>query len=170
MKTYLMLIIILIGVSCNKKDDEIVNINNNSTVISNITVDGLEFKPTKAFVKNVIANRSGELAKEFTLEKDNLGVESLQFKINYPNTFASAPNDIYQFGPIVNNENYSAQGSYNKGSQYYGLEGYFVKVTTMDNNRFKLEFQNIQAIKFQQYPPVTETIIISGTYEGQFVN
>jgi hypothetical protein len=140
-----------------------------SSFTTSITADGIEFKPTKAKIADAVATIAGEDALSFTLEKGTINTtsyEAIVFKINYPLTSSSAPNGIYDFGIGVIGETLFAQGYYNKGDVFYDLAGYTVKVTAFGNNKYKLEFQNIQAIN----PINSSLIIISGVFEGKMTN
>lgn len=130
-------------------------------------IDGIQFLPTKVKVVNGVSSTVGEAVLVFSLTKGNLNSdnnESLVFKIIYPIASSIAPNGIYDFGIGVTGTMLFAQGDYSKGSTIYSLAGYTVKVTSLGNNRYKLEFQNIQAVNINN----GNIIIISGFYEGQF--
>lgn len=134
---------------------------------SEIIANGIEFVPTKLKVSNGVALVEGEAALDFSLTKGSSGssnYEALTFKINYPLTSSSAPNGTYEFGIGETGTMLFAQGSYIKGSTTYILAGYPVKVTSLGNDKFKLEFQNIQAVN----PSDFSQIIISGYCEGKF--
>jgi hypothetical protein len=162
MKKYLVFfVVVTLGLTSCASDSA-------STVASNILVSNVPFKPSKAMVANATSSYIGQTALRFTLEKGVAGTsnyESITFKINYPLVSSSAPNGVYDFGIGVIGEMLFASGDYVKGNSYYGMAGYTVKVTALGGKRYKLEFQNIQAVNIVNQ----EQVIISGSYEGDFV-
>jgi hypothetical protein len=152
--------LVALALTACSSDEEAANFT------SDITADGMAFVPTKAKVTNGTANFEGEAALVFTLEKGTVNTadfEAIVFSINYPLTSSSAPSGTYDFGIGVIGEVLFAQGSYAKGNQYYSLAGYTVKVTAQGNNNYKLEFQDIQAVDFNNQ----NVIIVSGYFEGK---
>lgn len=141
--------------------------NESQNIDSEIIANGLEFLPTKLKVSNSVVSIEGESALDFSLSKGTAGssnYEAITFKINYPLTSSSAPNGTYEFGIGEVGTMLFAQGSYVKGTTAYSLAGYSVKVTALGNDKFKLEFQNIEAVN----PIDFSQIIISGYCEGKF--
>lgn len=137
-------------------------------VDSNILVDGAAFAPTSFKVVNGTSNQPGEASLVFSLTKGTLntaGYEALNFTVKYPLTSSSAPNGTYEFGIGEIATTLFANGSYAKGTSYYSLAGYSVKVTALGSNKYRLEFQNIEAVSM---PISGTTKIISGYCEGDF--
>ena len=162
MKKFLLLFVsVLLFTACDSSDDSSLDFD------SDIQVDGIEFTPTNATVSNAIASMPSEGAMAFALTKGTIGnsdYEAINFTVNYPLTSSSAPNGVYDFGIGVIGEVLFAQGSYVKGSKAYSLAGYTVQVTVLSNTKYRLDFQNIQAVN----PfALEEMIVISGYYEGE---
>jgi hypothetical protein len=157
--SFYVLVFSLFLVSCQSDDNgSKVNLIN-----STIKVDGIAFVPNEIKVENGTPNFSGEGSLVFTM-KNTSENEQLIVKIDYPLTSSSAPNGVYDFGIGVIGTMLFAQGNYSKGINYYSLAGYTVQVTSLGNNKFKLEFQNVQAVSIN-----TNTIsIITGYCEGNF--
>jgi hypothetical protein len=136
-------------------------------VDSNILVDGAAFVPTSFKVVNGTSNQPGEASLVFSLTKGTLntaGYEALNFTVKYPLTSSSVPNGTYEFGIGEIGTTMFANGSYAKGTSYYSLAGYTVKVTALGGNKYRLDFQNIQAVGVTS----GDTKIISGFCEGNF--
>jgi hypothetical protein len=162
MKNFIVILFTaLLFTACESSDDSAPSFE------SDISVDGVQFVPTKATVAPATANMSGEAALNFTLSKGTVGssnYEAIQFKINYPQTSSSAPNGVYDFGVGVIGEMLFTNGSYVIGDNVYSLAGYTVQVTALGDDEYRLDFQNIQAVN----PFVEEEIkIISGYFEGK---
>lgn len=161
MKKILFLIIAIVSLTaCDSSDNAAPDFE------SAITVDGIEFIPSKASVSNSTATMPGEGALDFSLSKGTTGTssyEAINFKINYPLISSSAPNGVYEFGIGGISETLFAQGFYVKGSTAYSLAGFTVKVTVLPNTEYRLDFQNIQAVN----PLNEEMVIISGYFEGK---
>ncbi len=158
---FLFTIVITMLASCSS------DTNVNQTIDSNIIANGMTFVPNSVNVSNGIASIEGESALIFSLLKGTIGnsnYENISFKINYPLTLSSAPSGTYEFGIGETGTMLFAQGSYVKGSISYSLAGYSVKVTALGNDKFKLEFQNIEAVNISN----GSVIIISGYCEGKF--
>jgi hypothetical protein len=160
-KQLVVLVLAILGLtSCSSESGT----NGSSTV----KINNILFKPSSAIVANTTSSYEGQTALHFTLENGEVGTasyECITFKINYPLISSSAPNGVYDFGMGVIGEMLFASGEYIKGNSYYGMAGYTVKVTALGGKRFKLEFQNIQAINIVNQ----DQVIISGSYEGEFV-
>ena len=160
-KIFFLIIAISSLIACDSSDDSSLDFD------SDIQVDGIEFTPTSATVSNATANMPGEGVMNFALTKGNVGTsdyESINFTVNFPLTSSSAPNGVYDFGIGGIGEVLFAQGSYVKGSKVYSLAGYTVQVTVLSNTKYRLDFQNIQAVN----PfALEEMIVISGYYEGE---
>jgi hypothetical protein len=160
MKKYLLVLVVMLGLASCASDS-------GSTVESSIVVSNVPFKPSRAKVVNATSSYIGQTALQFTLEKGDVGsasYECISFKINYPLISSSAPNGVYDFGIGVIGETLFASGDYIKSNSFYGLAGYTVKVTALGGQRYKLEFQNIQAINVVNQ----DEVILSGSYEGDF--
>jgi hypothetical protein len=161
-KNLVILVVILLGLTSCASD------SSSSTIDSNILVDNVPFKPSKATVANATSSYIGQTALHFTLEKGVAGTsnyESINFKINYPLISSSAPNGVYDFGIGVIGEMLFASGEYVKNNSYFGMAGYTVKVTALGGKRYKLEFQNIQAVNIVNQ----DEVILTGSYEGDFM-
>jgi hypothetical protein len=161
MKKYLVFLLMTLFLTSCASDSS-------STATSNILVSDVPFKPSKATVANETSSYTGQTALRFTLEKGVAGTsnyESITFKINFPLVSSSAPNGVYDFGIGVIGEMLFASGDYTKNNAHFSMAGYTVKVTALGGKRYKLEFQNIQALSIVNQ----EEVIISGSYEGDFV-
>jgi hypothetical protein len=161
MKKIFLLFVGIMMLSCSSD-------NNNTSVDSNILVDGAAFTPTSFKVQNGTSNPVGESSLVFSLTKgtlDTASYEALNFTVKFPTTSSSAPNGTYEFGIGEIATTLFANGSYAKGTNYYSLAGYSVKVTALGGNKYKLEFQNIEAVSM---PISGTTKIISGYCEGDF--
>lgn len=143
-------------VSCSSDDA------GSSNITSNIKIDGVSFVPNTITVDDASNTEEGSLV--FALAKSSTK-ESVVVKINYPINSPTAPNGTYDFGIGETGTMLFAQGSYAKNNKYYSLAGYTVKVTkTGENNSFKLEFQNVEAVDIN----TGNISIISGSCEGTF--
>lgn len=161
----MILIFVSLLFACSS-DDNTTSMN----FTSNIKVDGVPFTPDKAKVVNVVPNSSGEESKVFTLEKGTFGednYEAIVVIIKYSSSSSVAPNGVYDFGIGEVGETLFAQGSYKKGdgSNFYSLAGYTIQVTSLEINKYKLEFQNVQAVGINS----NIIKIISGTFEGDML-
>ena len=157
----LLLSVFWVAISCSSSDD------NSTTVDSNILVDGVAFNPTNFRVDNGSSNALGVSSLVFSLTKGSINTanyEALVFTIEYPLTSSSSPNGTYEFGIGETATTLFANGSYAKGTKFYSLAGYTVKVTALGESKYKLEFQNIEAIGI----PDGDIKIISGYSEGRF--
>lgn len=160
-KHLVILLLVLVGLTSCSSDS-------GTKAISNITISNLAFKPSIAKVVNTTSSYVGQAALSFNLEKGELnstGYECITFKINYPLISSSAPNGVYDFGIGVIGESLFASGDYRKGNSHYGMAGNKIKVTALGGKRYKLEFQNIQAVNIINQSEV----ILSGSYEGDFI-
>lgn len=157
MKKYLFLVMVsFFLVNCSSDD------SGSSTITSNIKIDAVNFVPNKLTVSDASNEQEGSLV--FALTKSSTQ-ESIVVKINYPLNSSSAPNGTYDFGIGETGTMLFAQGSYTKNNKFYSLAGYTVKVTkTGENNKFKLEFQNVQAVEIN----TANMILITGSCEGTF--
>jgi hypothetical protein len=160
MKKLFLFLTSLLVLSCSSDD-------NNQSVNTNILVDGVAFTPTSYKVENGTSNPLGEASLVFSLTKGTLNTanyEALVFRIYYPLTSSSAPTGIYNFGIGQTGTMLFANGSYAKGTAFYSLAGYTVQVTAFGGKKYKLEFQNIEAVGFSN----SSIKIISGYCEGYF--
>ena len=157
----LLLSVFWVAISCSSSDD------NSTSVVSNIFVDGVAFNPASFRVDNGSSNALGSSSLVFSLTKGTINTanyEALIFTIEYPLTSSSSPNGTYEFGIGETATTLFANGSYAKGTKFYSLAGYTVKVTVLGESKYKLEFQNIEAVGF----PNGDEKIISGYCEGDF--
>lgn len=154
------LIFSLLLIGCKSDDDSLPE--NNKIINSTIMVDGVAFVPTELKVMNGTPNFSEEESLVFTLKNTSQN-EQIIVKIDYPNS-STAPDGIYNFGIGEIGTMLFAQGSYGKGSNYYSLAGYTVQVTSLGNDKYKIEFQNVQAVNINS----GLIVVISGYCEGDF--
>jgi hypothetical protein len=171
MKNFFLAISILLTflTSCSLKEDKIPF--EETSFKSNIIVDNNEFKPAIARVTKGTSDLQDELSLVFSLEKGVFNTstyETLVFRIHYPKSSTIAPDGVYQFGIGEIGKVLFAQGSYSIGSKYFVLAGYSVKINSLLNDKYKIEFQNIEAVDgFSIQGQNPKIIIISGTFEGK---
>ncbi|MFM2213663.1 MAG: hypothetical protein RL427_926 [Bacteroidota bacterium] len=159
-KYFVLLVLITWGVTSCSSDSK-------NNVLSSIMISNVPFVPAKATLTNETSSYVGQGAVRFTLEKGGVAsadYECITFKVNYPLVSSSAPNGVYDFGPAVIGETLLAGGEYRKNNSSFSMVGYTVKVTAMGGKRYKLEFQNVQAINL-----ANEEVVLTGSYEGDFV-
>lgn len=150
----------LLLISCQSDDDDLPV--NNTILNSTIKIDGVAFVPTEINVVNGTPSSPEEESLVFTLKNTSQN-EQIIVKIDYPNS-ATTPNGIYNFGIGQIGTMLFAQGSYVKGSSYHSLSGYTVQVTLLGNDKYKIDFQNVEAVNIN-----TSSIkIIIGYCEGDF--
>lgn len=160
MKKLVLILTSIVLFSCSSDD-------NNQSLETNIFIDGVSFTPTSFKVVNGNSNVVDESSLVFSLTKgtvNKVSYEALIFTVNYPVTLSSAPTGTYEFGIGETATTLYANGTYAKGTNYYSLAGYSVKVTAWGGKKYKLEFQNIEAVGI----PSGTIKIISGYCEGEF--
>lgn len=156
---FCVLLLSLFLVNCHSDDTA----SNDKIINSTIKVDGIAFIPTEIEVLDGIPSFSGEESLVFKM-KNTSENEQMIVKIDYPLTSSTAPNGVYDFGIGVIGTMLFAQGSYSKGENFYSLAGYTVQITSLGNSKYKIEFQNVQAVNIN-----TKSIsIIYGYCEGVF--
>ncbi len=158
-KITIFICLIFVFLSCSSDD-------NNKAIDSNIIIDGRQFKPTSVIVDNQSTTEQGAL--HFSLTRGNSSTsdnETIMFTVEYPLNLNAAPNGIYQFhiGNIF--DSLFANGIYFNGTDVYSLAGNFVKVTSLGGKKYRLEFQEIEAVNINN---ISELIVISGYCEGDF--
>lgn len=147
--------------SCSSDDDTV-----STSFESAILVDDVPFVPTRATVSESEGDFPNESGLVFSFQKESQASsidESIVVRISYPTVSSNAPNGVYDFGVGVIGEMMFAQGSYIKDMEFYSLAGYTVQVTKLGNKSYRIDFQNIQAVK----PFTGEMVIISGYFEGE---
>ena len=146
--------------NCSSNDDvESVATDINSS----ITIDGVAFVPTEVITSSG-TSIDGEGTHLFMLRKQATN-ESIVVRVHYPLNSSVAPNGVYDFGMGETGTMLFADGGYTSNSSMYSLAGYTVQVTKLPgNNKYKLDFQNVQAAELNS----NNIIIISGSCEGTF--
>ena len=159
-KVVFFLFSVLLLTSCSSGDDSV-----STSFESTIFIDNVAFVPTRVTVSESEGNFPNESGLVFAFQKGSQPTsvdESIVVRISYPTVSSNAPNGVYDFGAGVIGEVMFAQGSYMNGAEFYSLAGYTVQVTKLGNKSYRIDFQNIQAVK----PFSDEIIIISGYFEG----
>ena len=155
----LLLSVFWVAISCSSSDDA------GQSFVSDIMVGDRQFTPTSIIVEDTSTATDGGLTFTLTREDNNESEsETMIVSIEYPLNSTVAPDGVYQFdiGPIF--DTLFANGSYFKGTEILSLAGYFVEVTTLPDNKYRLDFQNIQAVDIN----TGDIKIISGYCEGRF--
>lgn len=136
---------------------------------TNIFIDGVAFNSSGAvfpfFSTNTTFQENSDsktrLFQMISTNSDFSAMEQLSLSINYP-TAQSSINGTYPIGSI---EDPSADGGYSNGDATYFMEEGTVTVTDLGNSKFKLQFNNVIAVDFDEVLP---NKTITGSYEGTF--
>lgn len=138
-------------------------------------------EPTNIMIDNVPFNQSGAVAPFFnaytmyqadseskvrTFQLASLGTgvsssEQLTLSVTYPASQTSIDGTY----PVDSFEDVSADGGYMKGEEAYFFEEGTVTVTDLGNNKYKLQFNNVIAVEFDEVLP---NKTITGSYQGTF--
>jgi hypothetical protein len=162
MKKILFLIIAIVSLTaCDSSDDAAPDFE------SAITVDGIEFVPTSAkLYQDPTSDNPNRVGYSFSLERGVFGsddYEAILFGVSHPTNWPTAPNGVYDFGLIEPGEFLIAQGFYHTESTTNMLFHSTVKVTYLENGKYRFEFNDVLAVVLNQAEP----IVISGYFEGK---
>lgn len=158
---------ILLGCSSSNSTDEISDVFDSQLVVNGEAFipdrndDGDEFDSDGVLTSLTVDNGNGMQTRHFTLLK-YMGFQgytpSIRISITYPQTQSSV-DGTYVFGQsgIA-----YATGTCNRNEPYWAtFNAGSVTVTSLDNNRFKLEFDSASG-------PVNVPVAINNTVEGYF--
>lgn len=153
----------LLLTGCSSDDDD------SNSEATNIMIDNVPFNQSGAvapfFNAQTMYQESGDTkVRMFQLtsfSNDSNSTEQLSVTIDYPSSQTSI-NGTY---PVDSFEDASANGGYTIGQDVYFLEEGSVTVTDLGSNKYKLQFNNVIAVEFDEVLP---NKTITGSYEGIF--
>lgn len=153
----------LMFTSCSSDDSD------SNVAGSNISISGVAFNASGAvapfFNASTLFQADGDtntrLFQLTSFSSTANSTEQLAVTINYPASQTSI-NGTY---PVDSFEDVSADGGYTIGQETYFFEEGTVTVTDLGNNKFKLQFNNVTAVEFDEVLP---NKTITGAYEGVF--
>ena len=136
---------------------------------TNVMINGVAFNQSGAvapfFSASTVYQEDGETKVrlfQLTSFSGNLNsTEQLSLSITYPSTQTSI-NGTY---PVDSFEDTSADGGYSISEESYFFEEGTVTVTDLGNNKYKLQFNNVIAVEYDEVLP---NKTITGAYEGIF--
>lgn len=171
MKKILILVSILslFITSCSSDDN-----SSSNNIESNIMIDGVSFIPGTNdenidyvftnFEAGVLDGQANSRIFGFSNNTDIItDIESLQIDIIYPSTETSVTGSYSPTNFII--ENMYAQLSYIKGFTQYSFTSGLIVVTDLENNKFKIEFDNVTLSNFDD---ANDTKTLTGYYKGTF--
>jgi hypothetical protein len=138
---------------------------------TNILIDNVAFNASGAvypfFNANTVYQEDSQskvrLFQLASFSGNTNSTEQLSVSISYPVAQTSI-NGTY---PVDSFEDTSADGGYSIGDEAYFFEGGTVTVTDLGNNKYKLQFNNVIAVEFDEVLP---NKTITGSYEGIFTS
>ncbi len=161
MKKFLLLFVsVLLFTACDSSDDAPIAFE------SAITVDGVEFKPTRVKLeRNPSSDNPNIEGLTFNLERGVSGsndYEAILFGFSYSKSSPTGPNGVYTFG-IREIWEPGANGFYYTETTTNMLYHSTVEVTYLEDGLYRFEFNDVLAVVLNQVEP----IVISGYFEGK---
>jgi hypothetical protein len=158
---------------CDNDDD-----NNQLSFTSSVKIDGNDFNlshdKNKTFLHTTLTPASNQPdsqnARMFTIQKEtgeNPETEQLAVVVRYPKGATVDGTYLFEIADPIGNR--FGNGAYYTPEQTYSFAGYSVTVADLGNSKYKLTFNNVQAVYMMPNNSISEPIIISGTFEGTFI-
>jgi hypothetical protein len=171
---FFALIIFAIALTGCSGDDD----NNQLSFTSSVKIDDRDFAlshdKNKTFLHTTLTPASNQPDSEnvrlFTIQKEtaeNPETAQLAVAVRYPRGATIDGTYLFELAETAGNR--FGNGNYYTPAQTYSFAGYSVTVSDLGNSKYKLTFNNVQAVYMMPNNTVSEPIIISGTFEGTFV-